>query len=280
MDGACIDKYGQAIIMTEDVLQAGSDNRDFMENRKMRIAIIEDEQIHRDLLQMYIQEWAGRQMERLWTEQFASAEEFWFAFDADQDFDALFIDIQMPGMNGMELAKKVRKKSVHVEIVFTTGISDYLQEGYEVEALHYLLKPLNKEKVYSCLEKISSRKKTAEMFIVHTEYGSIRLKAEQVNYIEARAHRSVIGMTTGEKLEIRESITEMETLLPKEEMMRCHRSYLCRIENIFRIEKSELYFDNGSHIPVSRRLYSAVNQAFIQHFRRDVQNGTGERVTL
>ena len=63
-----------------------------------------------------------------------------------------FIDIQMPGLNGMEMARKIREKDEKAVLIFTTGIADYLEEGYEVAALRYLRKPLRREKVWECLD--------------------------------------------------------------------------------------------------------------------------------
>ncbi len=75
-----------------------------------------------------------------------SAESFLFVWEETNDFDILFVDIQMGKMNGVEMAEKVRECDREIAIVFTTGIADYMGCGYEVEALHYLLKPISKEK--------------------------------------------------------------------------------------------------------------------------------------
>ena len=139
-------------------------------------------------------------------------------------------------MNGMELAKKIRERDRNVVIVFTTGITDYLEEGYEVEALHYLIKPLNEEKVRLCLEKAKNRRQEVNYLILHTE---------------------------------EESLSELEETLEDRGFVKCHRSYLCRIGNIHHIGKEEIVFDDGQCIPVSRRLYNEVNKRFIEHFRRE-----------
>lgn len=72
-----------------------------------------------------------------------------------------------------------------------------------------------------------------------------------------------------EELGVRESLSELESLLEPGEFMKCHRSYLCRIGNICHVDREKVEFDNGSSIPVSRRLYQQVNQRFIAYFRRD-----------
>ncbi len=234
----------------------------------MRISIIEDEKVHRDLLVSYIDEWKISNRIETDVRQYESAEQFLFDYDVDNNFDVLFIDIQMSGMNGVELSKLIREKDKNIVIIFTTGILDYIQEGYEVEAMHYLLKPLNKEKVHHCLERVEKRKNKDSFVLVHMDDETIKMNIEEINYIEARAHRCVVGKSNGETLEIKESITEMESLLEGEEFIKCHRSYLCRIGSVYKIDKTDIYFDNGSNIPVSRRMYTLVNKAFIKYFRR------------
>lgn len=187
----------------------------------------------------------------------------------------LFIDIQMYEINGIDLAKSVRKKDNEINIIFTTGITGYMAEGYEVEALHYLVKPINEDKIYKCMDKVFNKRKNINYIIVHSKGGIHKLDTSQINYIEARGHGCVIEIFTKEnnlkqvkQTEVSESISELETLLPKQGFIKCHCSYLCSIQNIHHIGKTEIIFDTGSHIPVSRRLHKDVNQAFIQYFSR------------
>lgn len=240
----------------------------------MRIAIIEDEQLHKDLLTVFIKKWADENKNSLGEtviKSYENAEQFLFNYDDEPPFDILFVDIQMSGMNGMDMAKRVRERDKDVSLVFTTGITDYIQEGYDVEAMNYLIKPLKEDKVYKCLEKAAARKKTDKYIIVHTEEDIYKLDTEAVNYVEARGHRCIVAMdkrlSKGNNIiDIRESLSEMEKLLDEGDFVKCHRSYICRIGNIYRIEKTDVYFDDGSAIPVSRRMYDNVNKAFIKYF--------------
>lgn len=240
----------------------------------MRIAIIEDEQLHSDLLVSYIKKWADIRKinsKNIIINNYENAEQFLFDYDDEKSFDVLFVDIQMSGMNGMDMAKKVREKDKNVSLVFTTGITDFIQEGYEVEAMRYLIKPLKEEKVYECLEKVMSKKKTESYIIVHTDEETLKLNTASVNYIEARGHRCIVSLDKntckGQNIiEIREGMSEVEKLLSEGDFIKSHRSYICRIGSIFRIEKADIVFDDGSSVPVSRRMYENVNKAFIKYF--------------
>lgn len=241
----------------------------------MKTAIIEDDEIHADLLEKYLFEWSMAKNITLEINRYPDAESFLFEFEPGLGFDVLFIDIQMQEMNGMEMAKTVRKKDSTVNIIFTTGITGYMEEGYEVEAIHYLVKPVNKNKIYMCMDKILNRKKETGYILVHSKDEIHKIIISQVNYIEARGHGCIIeifsienGIKNTRFLEVSESISELEAIVKTENFTRCHRSYLCAIPNIHHIGKTDITFDTGSHIPVSRRLHKDVTQAFIKYFSK------------
>lgn len=242
----------------------------------MKIAIIEDEQVHAELLAGYLREWGAHVNDHVVIQYYSSAENFLLEWETEQDFDVLFVDIQMKKMNGMEMAKSVRRRDGDISIIFTTGISEYIGEGYEVGAVHYLLKPLSRDKIGECMDKVMERSGDAHHFLVHAGDEVYKLAADQVNYIEARGHGCDIEVIKGKKnkketelLAVSESISELERTVGDWGIIRCHRSYLCGLANIHHIGRTEITFDSGSHIPVSRRLYKEVNQAFIRYYRRE-----------
>lgn len=242
----------------------------------MKIAVIEDDPVHAELLEGYLQSWSIQHKSPVEVLRYSSAENFLFEWEAEQDFDALFVDIQMRQMNGMEMAKLVRRKDEKIHIIFTTGVTDYILEGYEVEAMHYLLKPISEEKIRGCMDKVAQRRDDCRCILVHARDEVCRLAAEQINYIEARGHGCVIetavkdaGRLCTKLLEVSEGISELEDRLNSWGFVRCHRSYLCGLANVHQIGKTEIIFDSGSRIPVSRRLRGEVNQAFIRYFRKE-----------
>ncbi|MCI9077657.1 MAG: response regulator transcription factor [Lachnospiraceae bacterium] len=241
----------------------------------MKAAIIEDDEIHADLLEKYLLEWSSNKNIIIEINKYPDAENFLFEWEPGLGFDVLFIDIQMQKMNGVEMARTVRKKDNIVNIIFTTGITGYMEEGYDVEAMHYLVKPVNKSKIYVCMDKIFNRKKENSFILVHSKDEVHKIMTNQINYIEARGHGCIIelfskenGIKNTKLLEVSESISELETIVKAKNFTRCHRSYLCSIPNIHHIGKTEVTFDTGSHIPVSRRLHKDVNQAFIKYFSK------------
>lgn len=239
--------------------------------KRLTIAIVEDEQAHCDILQHYINKWKSSKDDIcVIVKSYKSAESFLFQWEDDLP-DLIFVDIQMPGINGMEMARKIRENDRNVILVFTTGIADYVQEGYEVEALHYLLKPLDEEKVCRCLDRLLEKEENAACHTFMTNEGAIKLKEQDIYYIEARGHYCIANVKdggAGTEIPLKESLTDICKILEENAFIKCHRSYLCRLEHIHRIDRTELILDNGSSIPVSRRLYNDVVRGFVQHFRR------------
>ena len=152
--------------------------------------------------------------------------------------------------------------------MFTTGISDYIQEGYEVEALQYLLKPLKEENVHKCLKRALAKRPAEDYLVFHTEEETLKLTERSINYIEARGHGSCIGAAHQQPIEVKESLSAIEQMLKAGEFIKCHRSYICRLGNVHHIDKENVYFDDGSSIPVSRRQLGVVNQAFIRYYAK------------
>ena len=112
----------------------------------IHIAICDDEQAEIDYLSTLVNQWASRKGVAIQLNEFPSAESFLFAYEG-QHTDILLLDIEMGGMDGVTLAKKIRLMNKEVQIIFVTGYMEYIADGYDVEALHYLLKPVSEEKL-------------------------------------------------------------------------------------------------------------------------------------
>lgn len=248
--------------------------------QQIQIAIVEDETPHGELLEQHIESWRQqRGTADVRVQRFCHAQAFFFAWE-EETYDMIFLDIQMPGINGMETARKIREKDERVRLVFTTGIPDYLQEGYEVEALRYLLKPIAREKVWECLDRLLQEPQEEPTLIFQTGEGVVKLREQQIEYLEARGHYTICRLRPGkqasdwvgenaEELQLRESFSEICDRLAQRPFIRCHRSYLCHIAHIHRVEKTEILLESGNRIPVSRRMYETVVKAFIAYFRKE-----------
>ena len=118
-----------------------------------RIAIVDDSRPDAGFVRDILKTWADQRHADIQAEVFPSAESFLFRYAEDKSWDILLLDIEMGAMDGVTMAKRVRQDNEAVQIVFITGYSDYIAEGYEVAALHYLMKPVNREKLLTVLDR-------------------------------------------------------------------------------------------------------------------------------
>ncbi len=233
----------------------------------MRIAICDDEEVQQQLLRNYLEEWAALNEIVMKIKLFHSGEHFLFLWEDDRDYDLLIFDIEMKQLNGMALAMKIRAQDNTIPILFVTGYDDYISQGYEVAALHYLMKPLHKEKFFQVLDKLKKSGKQDDKLLFQTEKGLIALPLSKIWYVEARAHQCIL-YTEREEYILSNSISNMAEYLGScRDFIRCHRSYLVNLRHISVIVKSELTLDDGRKLPVSRSAEKEVNQAFIRLFK-------------
>ncbi|WP_392485973.1 LytR/AlgR family response regulator transcription factor [Haloimpatiens sp. FM7315] len=237
---------------------------------KINIAILDDEEVQVLLLKKYVKNWAKNKDIIVNIKEFYTSESFEFKWSMDKSYDIFLLDIQMKGQNGVELAKVIRKEDENIKIIFVTAMYDYIQIGYDLDAINYLIKPIKEEKLWQCLDKsLDKIPKDEKTIIVDSEGEIFKISEKSIVYIEAFAHYVEIN-TCDKKYVVRKSIGSIEKELDENMFVRCHRSYLVGIKYIKRIKGSEIELDNGENIPLSRRRYKDTNKAFIRYFRGEV----------
>lgn len=210
---------------------------------------------------------------RLWTENgghtseiifFPSAEALLFEYDG-LDPDILLLDIEMGGMNGVELAKAVRTRDIAVQLVFITGFPDFIAEGYEVSALHYLMKPVSQSKLNEVLDRAAKNIERAEKrlcvtFERETEY----IPLSKIDYIEAQK-QYVLIYTDGKTYRMKASLSDILAELD-EYFFRCQRSFAVNLRQIVRIKPDCVVLKNGAEVPISRGTAEKIGKLIIKLF--------------
>ena len=237
---------------------------------KIKIALCDDEQAQRELWEKYIREWADDRQYQAGIFSFSDGEALLESFSRGS-FDLLLLDIQMQGTDGMGVARKIRAAGHETGIFFVTGYEDYLAEGYEVEAFRYLLKPLQREKLWEALDQfLLRRRKNRQYWTVETPEGQRRVALAEILYLESFGHTCMMN-TREESFLVKKGISEIEKELGALgiPLFRTHRSYLVNLGQVTGVGREKASLAGGREVPVSRTQYQALNRAFIRLFRRE-----------
>ena len=166
-------------------------------------------------------------------------------------FDLVFLDIEMPGIDGITLAKRLRAVSENVQIVFLTSHIEYALEGYEVNALRYLVKPVDMNKLSEVLKYIQDKKNNSRQIMIKQEGEDIVIDISDIIYMESM-DKNVRIVTSKSEYITRYNISDYEEELKNSGFLRIHRGYLISLSKVKKIVKNDVVMDGDISLPVSR----------------------------
>jgi DNA-binding LytR/AlgR family response regulator len=236
---------------------------------KVKVAVIDDEEIQRETMKSLLENVAQMLNSQISVVEFSSGEEFLFEILDHVDIDILFLDIEMNQVDGLEVAKHVRKVDKDMTIVFVTGFAEYAVEGYEVQALDYLLKPIQLEKIIRVFERHLSKIPIVQQSIMlETPEGITKVALDNIVYIEANKRQCEIHLEDN-SLTVNKRLKEISNEV-NEDFIQTHRSYLVNARHMNRLLKTDVECSNGDIVPVSRRLAKEVQEKFIGYHKGSV----------
>ena len=227
-----------------------------------RAAICDDEPKDIEYVSGIAVQWAAERGTEMECKAFSSAEQFLFCYAEDKNFDLLLLDVEMPGTDGVTLAKTVRQENEAVQIVFITGYSDYIAEGYDVAALHYLMKPVNAEKLFSVLDRAWEKHRRNERCLNLELSGEmVRLPLYEVRYLDV--HQNYVTVHAKQEYTVKRTLAEFEAELD-EQFFRVGRGMILNLKQIRRVTKKEVFLADGTALPLPRGSYEPLNRAIIE----------------
>lgn len=230
----------------------------------VKICICDDSPEERVSIKTLVREWARRSGTEVTVFEFPTAEAFLFAYE-DLMPDVVLLDIEMPGMSGVELAKRLRSGNKLIQIVFITGFSEYIAEGYEVAALHYLLKPVSPEKLFSTLDRALEKQETdGRKIVLETSAETVLVPLYEIRYIEVNKNYSTVYAESS--YTVKRTLKEIERELD-ERFLKVGRSYIVNLHYISRVTRTEIFLRGGESVPLPRGAYETVNRAIIDSHR-------------
>lgn len=198
--------------------------------------------------------------------QFNSGEEL---LQSEEDFDIVFLDIMMDGLDGMKTAKRIRKKASCRLLVFISASRDYVFDAYDVEAFWYLVKPVEREKLKQVLKKAVLKTEAASPDFILVNKGRQKQKIflRDILYFEIMGRLIDIHKTGGIS-DYYGKISILEEELREKGFFRCHKSYLVHLKYVKGYNRQEAVLDNGEKIPVSKRRYEEFCKALLSYMKK------------
>lgn len=202
----------------------------------IKVAIVEDNDKSATMLEKFIVRFAEDKSVSLQTKRYHNALNF--ISETEFDYDIVLLDIELPHMNGMDAAKYIRKGGSSAQIIFVTNMGSFAVQGYEVNALDFIVKPVSypmfAKKFARGVDKVQSS--VNNYITVFLKEGLVKVCLDDVNYVEVKAHH-ILYHTDKDVLEVRSSMKQTEALLSGKGFARCNNCYLVNLKNVFEIKK-------------------------------------------
>ncbi len=189
-------------------------------------------------------------------------------YNEKSPFDILFLDMEMPGRNGIETAEEIRRiPDRNVLISFITSYPEYMQDSFDVQASQYFTKPVSYELFEKKLEKMLDYINGLEtnITVLSQKNGETILYLDDIVCIEANKNSNLIVTTQSEEIVIKGKINDYERELADKYFISIHRSCLANMRYIKKFNADSLEFSNGKSVPVSRRRLSEIKDAFSKY---------------
>ncbi len=215
----------------------------------LRCAIVDDEPLALGLLESYVKKTPFLQLVGSYSSAVQAMKEI-----PEQKVELLFLDIQMPELNGLEYSKTVDSRT---RIIFTTAFDQYAIDGYRVNALDYLLKPISYTDFLQAVDKalkwfeLSQKTEEKTSIFVKSDYKLVQIELKNILYIEGlKDYIKIYVEGTPKPILSLMSMKAMEELLPSSKFMRVHRSFIVQKDKIRVIDRGRIVFDK-TYIPIS-----------------------------
>ncbi len=214
------------------------------------IAILEDDASASKMLQYILNTYSSKNDVAFNIKVYANAEQF--LADTKSSFDIAFMDVELPGMNGMDAAFKLRETDKHVIIIFVTNMAQYAVKGYEVNALYYIIKPINYQNVSFKLQKALALLATNEdtTIVLRQANGLSRISTRNLMYIEISNHKLMYHTDTDVHTTYG-SLSDVEKMLKDNGFFRCNSCYLVNARYIASVSGLSVILHDGTQLQIS-----------------------------
>ncbi len=236
----------------------------------MRIAVVDDEKIFRDMLCEFIDEYYN-DLDVVCT-VFSDGKEIVRAYSSGKTFDAVFLDIEMPGIDGMKAAERIRDFSSDVPIVFLTSHTERAMDGYEVNAFRFLPKELSEEKLKKTLDDLSKSLSKTKKIVLKCGLQEHIVSPENILFAESD-NNTVNFVTAGDiysvRMKLSNSLSMLNDALPL--FVRVHRCSVVNLMHVRNYTDKEVRMDNGETLPISKSCCEDFKKRIVDYIKHSAR---------
>lgn len=232
----------------------------------MVVAICDDESIFREKIKQMLLDYKIQRRMHLDIVEFDNGTSL---LNYDSAFDIVFLDYQMPDINGLDIAKILRQRNNICSIVFVTSFPEFMIESFTVKTFRFLIKPIDEEKITAVLDDYIKEKKMFSPVVVNTYVGQIVINSDEIIYIEGDVKYCNIR-TINETFHSSKTLSRVFSTLPTHCFFRTHKSYVVNLYCVVLIEDNRITLSNNERVVISRSNISNFRKAyyeFIKHYR-------------
>lgn len=228
----------------------------------LRIAICDDMENFLQKAAQCIEKWPGRPA-GMSLQTFSDADALITAHSRSP-FDIILMDVVMPLLGGIDAAKEIRQQDKNVKIIFLTASPEFAVDSYAVKASQYLLKPLEPEKLYRCLDELAEEiRQSAKRILIRDRHAVYRVALQDIEFIEADNKCIHFSLADGTILTSTEPLYQYESkLLLSDGFFKCSRSYVVNLYRINSFTPKEIRMQSGYRIPISRSFQKEFETAY------------------
>lgn len=227
----------------------------------MRIAICDDEENWINALKELLNEYFFNKHIEYYTSTFVNGSEL---INTPEEYDIIFMDYQMDGLNGIETARQIKRQNNNCTIIFVSSYPDIAIDAFEVDAYRFLIKPINKEKLFESLDAHRKKMERDDYLVIKSRTETTSIKESEIIFCEANGKHSVIHTING-SINVLKNIKEIERQLSDEKFFRCHKAYIAAFAHIRTFDSNHIVFDNGTEAFISRNYFPAFKAAFHEY---------------
>ena len=234
----------------------------------LKIALCDDNKIELDRIESCLSQYKASSKDEIYLELFQGPVELLSKISSGTFYDLIFLDVLMPVINGIDVAKEIFKHNKLTQIIFITSSREFAADSYSVSALDYIIKPITPESLNRAMDKFLERyKKVKSDELVIREKSTIsRIPLHNLSYVEVLDHHLIYHLANGYTIRCRQSLNEIEDMLIKNgRFVRTSRSFIVNMDYVLSIEPGNVLIEDGSRVSISRANFKSVSEAYLKY---------------